>query len=282
MIHGLLPRGQPLQPPGRLVVIRRQRDHRPQPQRFPSPTPGLEDVQHPGEPARRLGQQPPDLTRQRSCRLKQVPRPGGLGGERVVDQQHDPLVGVFLQGGGQQGIPDDPLVFGVGRDDRGQRRGGRVVELVQDRPAGPVMGPGPVEEPQPAQQVRQRRHRQHRHDEQVEHRLGPVDRRLIPRMKEVREEPPDQVRNPGRHRHDDRQPRHRHPAVADRRRHHRQRPRPPVGTPLPTPLTRWGDEPRMVARPAATGGSSVPVVEQERIELERIRANRGHCCFPPV
>ena len=57
------------------------------------------------------------------------------------------LSGYSCKRRGQQGVADDARVLLVGRDDRGQRRASfDVVELVEDGPAGPVMGAGPVEE----------------------------------------------------------------------------------------------------------------------------------------
>ena len=180
----------------------------------------------------------PDLVRQRPGRLEVLAGLLGLRHERVVDQQHHALVRVLLQRRGQQGVADDALVLLVGRDDRGQRRRRRVEEMVEDGAAGPVVGAGPVEEAEPAQQLGEGGDGQQGDDEQVENRLGPGDRGFAARVEEILGEPCDEVAEPRRHRDDDGQAAHGDPAVADWRGDDGHGPGAPVAAPLPASPTR--------------------------------------------
>ena len=162
----------------------------------------------------------------------------GLRHERVVDQQHHALVRVLLERRGQQGVADNALVLLVGRDDRGQRRRRRVEEMVEDGAASPVMGAGPVEEAESAQQLGEGGDGQQGDDEQVENRLGPVDRGFVARVEKILGEPCDEVAEPRRHRDDDGQAAHGDPAVADWRGDDGHRPGAPVAAPLPASSAR--------------------------------------------
>ena len=194
---------------------------------------------HPAEePAGRLGEDPLDLGRQRPGALELLAGLGVLGHVRVVDQQHDRLVGVLLERGRQQRGHDDPLFLLVGGDDRGQRRALGVEVLVQAAAGGPVVGARPVEEPEPAQQVRHRGRGQQRDDQQVQDLFRPGYRALVAGVEEVGEEPVDGVGDPRGHGDDDGEPAHRDPAVADRLGHHRQRLGAPVAAQLLAALGR--------------------------------------------
>ena len=114
--------GQVLQPDDRVVVVAGQRDHRADAERFVALGGKLECLQRAGVLGGGPGQQLLDLARQRPGGLELLAGLRVLRGERVVDQQHHPLVRVFLQRRRQQGVADDPLFLLVGRDDRRQRR----------------------------------------------------------------------------------------------------------------------------------------------------------------
>ncbi len=47
----------------------------------------------------------------------------GFGGRRIIQEQHDPLVRVVLEGGGQERLPDDGELFFVGGHQDGEGRG---------------------------------------------------------------------------------------------------------------------------------------------------------------
>ena len=235
VVDDLLIRGELFQPGGGLVVQTGQDDHRAEPERLLPLARGLEFVKRAGEPARRRGQQRRDLARQGPRRLELLTGRGGLRQVRVIDQQDHSLVRVFLQGRREQGVADDAGVLPVGRDDRGQRRCRRVIEVIKDGAAGPVVSPDPVEVANPAQQVGQSRGAQQGNDEEVDHRFGPVDRGLVAGVEEILDAPRDHVAEPRRYGDDDGQPRQGDTAFAYRLGDHGQRPSAPVSPPLPAP-----------------------------------------------
>ncbi len=249
VLAGLLG-GQHVEPGDGRVVVAGQDEHLLHADRAAAPAARLELVQGGDEHPGRAGQQLIDLPGQRARRQQQLTGPRVLRPHRVVDQQHDPLARELLQRRRQQRLADDRGVLLVGGNDRGQRGRGGVVELVQDRPAGPVVAAGPVEETQPAQQVGQRRRRQHRHDEQVGDRLGAGDRGGVDRVEQVAQQPGEEVAQPRRHRDDDGQPGQRDAPVTDGLGHHRQRVGAPVPAPLPPLAAGWPGWPRRAARAA--------------------------------
>ena len=223
VVDDLLVGGEVLEPLDRVGVGAGHRQHRGVAGDLAAAQRYLQRRHPAGEPAGRLGEDPLDLGGQRPGVLELLAGLSVLWHVRVVDQEHNRLVRVLLERSRQQRGHDDPLFLLVGGDDRGQRRALGVEVLVQAAAGGPVVRARPVEEPEPAQQVRHRGRGQQRDDQQVQDLFRPGYRALVAGVEEVGEEPVDRVGDPRRHGDDDGEPAHRDPAVADRLGDHRQR-----------------------------------------------------------
>ena len=108
----------------------------------------------------RLRQQPLDLRRQRLRGVEQPSRPRVARVRRIVDQQHDPQVRIFLQRRRQQRHQDHPRLLLIRGHEHRRRRSALGEELVDHRARRAAVIPRAVVEPEPPEQVGDRRRRQ--------------------------------------------------------------------------------------------------------------------------
>ena len=219
VVHDFLIVGQVAQPTGGVAVVRLQLEHRFEPGRPLLVLRQLEALQSGGEPHGRLGQESLDLARQGAGRLQHLvmaPRPRV---RRVVDEQDDPLVGVLLQCGREQRVANDARLFLERRHEGGQRRDRLVEELVDRHPGHAIVGPGPIEEPQAADQVGERGRREQADDEEVDDGLGLTPRGERLAVEQVARRPGPEVGTPSEHGHHDGQAPKRQTSCADGGRH---------------------------------------------------------------
>ena len=191
----------------------------------------LEDLERAVEPLARRLQEVVDLARQRPRRLEQRELVRIVRVRRIVDQQHDVHRRVLLQRRRQQRLPDDRRVLAVRRDDHRQARRLRREERVDRRARHPLVPARSVREPEPRDEIGERRAGEQRHDDEVDDRVG--------RVADAERVAEERLRQRGRHegdpadeRDEDREARRAQQPFRTCRGNGRQR-APPVATPLP-------------------------------------------------